>query len=259
METTILSDYSHILWFLITPSHVIGWGFLVGLAVYWHFRKSAQFIIMSSAALFLCLGFLPMGYNLVHYWETQHTKPLTLPDSIDGIIVLGGSTDKELSDAHQTYILNDSADRLSQFAALALQHPRAKFIFSGGIKSEKLENTEAYYARSFFSSIGLPMDNIIFEEQSRNTYENALLSKKLVSPAPEESWLLVTSAFHMPRSVAVFKALEWNVIPYPVDYKTGKTYRFLPLDINIPRNLKFFDIGTKEALGQLAYKITGKT
>lgn len=202
---------------------------------------------------------MPVGYNVMHYWESKYSQPQSLPKTIDGIIVLGGSTDKKLSDAHQAYILNDSADRLTQFAALARKYPKAKLVFSGGSKSDDFVHTEAYYARSFFTSIGLATENIIFEDQSRNTYENVVFSQKLAKPSPQETWLVVTSAFHMPRTMEVFNALDWSVIPYPVDFKTGNEYQFTPLYLSIPRNLHFLDIGTKEALGQLAYKLNGKT
>ena len=63
---------------------------------------------------------------------------------------------------------------------------------------------------------------IIFENTSRNTYENILFSKDIVNPTKNENWLLITSAFHMKRAILVGKRHEWNFIPYAVDFKTSK-------------------------------------
>lgn len=252
-------NFSKILWLVLTPSTLIGLMFLLGLLTAFHFKRFSRFILLSAALLFVTFGFLPFGYNLVHYWETRHAYTEELPAEIDGIIVLGGAIETELSRAHSTYSLNESGDRLSRFTALALKFPEAKLVFAGGGgRSDHAKGSEAYYARSFFQSLGLPVERIIFEDKSRNTYENADFSKMLVEPVSEQKWILVTSAFHMPRSVAVFETLGWDVIPFPVDFKTGKKYRLWSSDMDVFKNLRLLDIGTKEAIGIAAYRLTGK-
>ena len=86
--------------------------------------------------------------------------------------------------------------------------------------------TDAEVAKEALADVGVPVDRMIFEDKSRNTHENAINAAALVHPKPQEKWLLVTSAFHMPRSIASFRKAGWNVYPAPTDYMTsGKLYR----------------------------------
>ncbi len=144
----------------------------------------------------------------------------SITEPVDGIIVLGGSVDQYLGQTRKQIILNNAAERLTSFVALARQFPKAKLVFTGG--SGRLDQThkEADTAREFFTSMGLPQSRIIFEDRSRNTFENGIFTHRLVKPKASERWLLITSARHMPRSIGVFRQLGWNTIPYPVDYHT---------------------------------------
>ncbi len=261
----MMFHFTDIIWFLIKPSHVIVWLFLAALASCFCLRGAwSRNLLALSVIFFLILAVMPTGYNMTHYLETRFERPDSLPENIDGIIVLGGSTNTDLSDAHKIPIVNDSAERLFDFAALAKQFPEAKLVFAGGRKKADLVNTgahfmsEAHYAESLLSSIGFPTETIIFEDQSKNTYQNIVFSKTLAKPLPRENWILITSAFHMARSKAVFDAQGWKVIPYPADYKTGTHYQLKPLHINMPHNLHLLDIATKEILGKIVYKISGK-
>ena len=82
-------------------------------------------------------------------------------------------------------------------------------------------SAEAAATRGCSSRDGLDARRILVETRSRNTYENAVYSKELAQPQPGQIWLLVTSANHMPRAVGCFRAVGFDVIPYPVDYDTG--------------------------------------
>jgi uncharacterized SAM-binding protein YcdF (DUF218 family) len=97
------------------------------------------------------------------------------------------------------------------------------------------------------------------ERRSRNTQENAEFSKALAAPKSGERWLLVTSAYHMPRSVGVFRKAGFAVEPYPVDWRVGgpaDRWRFRTFAIDGLANL---DAGTREWMGLVAYRISGKT
>lgn len=251
--------FSKIIWGIFMPSNVIGLILFAGIMMSRHFKRVSQNLLLVGAILFVLTGLSPLGYNLMHYWESLYPAPMQLPKKVDGVIVLGGSFELDLNSEHNAIMFNDSAERLITFASLSLQYPNAKLVFSGG--SGSLTNTdhkEADYARLFLESLNFPIEKVIFEDRSRNTYENVIFSKELVQPNKDEVWLLVTSAFHMPRSIAVFQSHDWTVMPVPVDFRTGKAYYFWPLKTEIIENMKLFDAGIKETLGLITYKSTGK-
>lgn len=81
--------------------------------------------------------------------------------------------------------------------------------------------TESELARVFYKEQGVNMAQVKLEVGSRNTRENAQQVAKLLGDRYKSPWLLVTSAWHMPRSIAEFEAVGCNVTPYPVDFRTG--------------------------------------
>ena len=108
---------------------------------------------------------------------------------------------------------------LTAFVGLARKYPDAKLVFSGGAASlTHPELKETLVARQLFSDLGLDTSRVIFEDRARKTSENAILTYALVQPKPDQTWLLITSAIHMPRSVGVFRRAGWRILPYqPVD------------------------------------------
>ena len=161
---------------------------------------------------------------------------------------------------HGTPVFGPSIDRLIAAAQLAHRFPKARILFSGGNGS--LDSTdparEADFALPVFESLGISGDRLIMERRSRNTEENAEFSKALVSPKEGEQWLLVTSAYHMPRAVGIFRKAGFAVEPYPVDWRSGRA--------NLLRPSRFFigglgriDTAAREWMGLIAYWITGRT
>ena len=132
--------------------------------------------------------------------------------------MLGGAFEIRLSSDWGQPQVNGYAERLFSFMALARQMPNAQLVFSGGVESNA--------ARSLFASMGMDTGRIIFENQSRNTCENAIYSARLVKPLKQQTWVLVTSAMDMPRAVGAFRKAGFRVVPYPVDYTTGKSETF---------------------------------
>jgi uncharacterized SAM-binding protein YcdF (DUF218 family) len=141
---------------------------------------------------------------------------------------------------------------------LGHRYPDAKLVYSGGGAPFEATFKEADAARMVLDELGFDTTHVIFERQSRNTYENVVFSKTLLAPKPGETWLLVTSAWHMPRAVAVFQHQGWPVVPYPVDYTTDGHYDF---DIELDFNGRMGDTAraVKEWLGLIAYRIYGWT
>ena len=112
--------------------------------------------------------------------------------------------------------------------------------------------------RGALRQAGIDPDCVIFETDSRNTWENALFSRRLVEPQPGETWLLVTSALHMPRSVGIFRRVGWEVVPYPVDYRTrrgGHPY----LRFEFEKTLSLLHEATREWIGLVSYRLMDRT
>jgi len=201
---------------------------------------------------------LPVGTWLLRPLEDRFAPPSPMPAQVDGIVVLGGAIEADKSDNRGMPALNIRAGRMTEFVALARRYPRAQLLFSGG--SDELfptPPTEADVARRFFAQMGLSADRVIFEGKSRNTHENALFSRRLVSLKPGQRWLLVTSAADMPRAVGCFRAAGWRVTAYPSDYRTYRGRAgFLP---GLLDGLTNTDWAVHEWAGLLYYRLRGWT
>jgi uncharacterized SAM-binding protein YcdF (DUF218 family) len=141
---------------------------------------------------------------------------------------------------------------------LARRYPETHVVFSGGqgwLAGTDL--TEAKVMRGFLRTHGLDERRLIFEGQARNTYENALLAKPLAAPQPGERWLLVTSAFHMPRAVGAFRQVGWPVIAYPVDYRTSGEFELLVAP-DAGQRWRELDQAVQSWIGLIAYWLSGR-
>ena len=216
-----------------------------------------------SAAAFLAvtlIGIFPIGEVFLAPLEAEYANR-NIPEQVDGIVVLGGAESPRKTLRWNQPQLNDASERLIAAASLAIAHPEARIVYAGG--SGRLLDSVAGRAPlppiaiDVLSSLGIDPERIIWEDQSRNTAENAQLSFDLVQPAPGETWVLVTSAFHMGRAMARFDAAGWrNIVPYPVDYRTGSFTGGIGWDFS--SNLEDLNIAIKEWIGRLAYRLTGR-
>ncbi len=174
-----------------------------------------------------------------------------------GVVVLGGAlSNSKLWTEYGQVALNDQAERMTAAVTLAQRYPHLKIIFSGGIASVPPEGlTEARRARQFFDEMGVPPSRVAYEGSSRNTYENAYYSAMMPGVNKSQPWLLLTSAFHMPRSMGVFQKIGWNVTPYPVDYRTtsgGSWY-----DYSLHYGPSQWELALHELIGYYVYKMAG--
>jgi uncharacterized SAM-binding protein YcdF (DUF218 family) len=143
---------------------------------------------------------------------------------------------------------------------LARRYPNARLIYTGGSASFPQEGpAEAISARALWLSLGVPAERMMFEAKSRNTFENAVFTRDLVKPKPGETWLLVTSAWHMSRSVGIFRRTGFPVVPYPVAYRTFGDERDFQLSAPSLDKLTSLELGVREWIGLLAYWLSGKT
>jgi uncharacterized SAM-binding protein YcdF (DUF218 family) len=175
-----------------------------------------------------------------------------------GIIILGGGEDARMSAATGLPELNAAGERLILGLSLAQAFPEAQLIFTGGSASlvnQRVSGADG--AQALFARFEIADSRITLEPTARNTAENAMRTYELVEDATRGPWVLVTSAFHMPRSVGSFCAAGWrNVIPYPVDYRAAD---FEWLSWSFAENLDLLNIAIKEWVGLVAYYMTGRT
>lgn len=244
---------------LLPTNFLIGLG-LVGVALLaTRFASAGRKLLIASAVLFAICGFSPLGYLLLYPLEQRFPPWNAAQGAPDGVIVLGGSIDAELSAAHGVAVTSGAADRIIAAAALGHRYPRARIMFTGG--SPNLvsgDAREADYAASLFESLGISGERLIMERGSRNTQENAEFSRMMAGSRPGERWLLVTSAFHMPRSVGLFRKAGFAVEAYPVDWRVGgpgDVFQFTSLSLY---GLERTNLGIREWMGLIAYWATGR-
>jgi uncharacterized SAM-binding protein YcdF (DUF218 family) len=245
---------------LLPTNFLIGVGLLGAILLATRFASLGRKLLIASVALLAICGFSPLGKLLLYPLESRFPSWDAAQGAPDGIIVLGGSIDPDLSLTHGATVVRSAADRIIAAAALALRYPNARVIFSGGNPNLVSNDArEADFAGAIFESLGTSKARLIMERRSRNTQENAEFSKALASPKRGERWLLVTSAFHMPRSIGVFRRAGFNVEPYPVDWRVGEGADLLTFSTVALEGLGRTDIGIREWMGLVAYRISGKT
>jgi uncharacterized SAM-binding protein YcdF (DUF218 family) len=246
---------------MLPTNFLIGLGLLGMVLLFTRFASLGRKLAAASLVLLAICGFLPFGNLLLYPLEQRFPPWDDTRGAPDGIVVLGGSIDPELSAAHGTTVFKGSVDRIVAAAALAHRYPKARIVFSGGSANLVSDDSakEADYAVSVFERLGIARDRLTVERRSRNTQENAEFSKALISPKTGERWLLVTSAYHMPRSVGVFRKAGFAVEPYPADWRTGGRLDRLGFTTFASEGLDHTDSALREWIGLAAYRISGKT
>ncbi len=256
---------SKIFGFISTPSNLIA---LLGVAgvllLPTPWRGAGVKAMALCIVLLLLFGFSPLGNVLMltlserfpQWQETGHGKGR----APDGIIVLGGAINPELSQARGTAEINASAERMTSAAELALRFPAARIVLSGG--NNALMNpvsTEAAMSANFLERLGIAKERIVLEDKSRTTSENATFTRDLLRPKPGEYWLLVTSAVHMPRAMGAFRAAGFEVDPYPVDWRTrGWQDAATPFE-TLSSGLSRTDTAVHEWVGLIGYRLSGRS
>ncbi len=246
--------------FALPTNLLLSLGVLGVLLLLTRFTRLASWLIVTSLVLLAVAGLSPLGNVLIlpleqrfPPWDPSHGPP-------DGIVMLGGVISPEVSIDRGSIALKEGGARLVVTAELGLRYPKARIIISGGPSSLVYdEGPEAGVAVRELVALGIAHDRITAEEQSRNTVENAVFSRLIANPQPGERWILVTSAFHMPRAIATFRAAGFPIEAYPVDYRTrGPADAFRPFDI-ASKGLSRTDAAMHEWMGLLGYRLTGKT
>ena len=249
---------SKIFWFFVQPLNLAIFLLLAGLLVALIGRRRLAATGSVLAFLILALSaWTSLGAMMLNPLEERFPRS-PLPQKVDGIVVLGGGFEGAINLVRGGYELNSGGDRMVETAILARRFPEAKVVVSGGT-GELLEGEgDAATAPRLLGALGVSVDRLVLENKSRNTYENAVFSKELVTPKPGETWLLVTSAFHMPRSKALFDKADFPTIPWPVDYRTSGKEGVGPFRDNAADSLQTTTMAIREWIGLAAYWLSGR-
>ena len=253
-------------WFVLQPSTLIALLIGYGAILIWTgWARWGRRFVSIGAILLLVVGLSPLGNALIVPLEDRFPRAnLDAPPAPTGIIILGGAEDRLVGSARKAPTLNEAGERLLEGAILAHRFPEAKVAFSGGDAGILYKSdSEAEGAADLLTQLGVPRDRLILESDARDTYENAVYLKKELTARGEldltKRWLLITSAYHMPRSMGAFRQAGFYVEPWPVDYRTrGKEDLTRPFD-KVSEGLRRVDTATREWVGLLAYWLTGRS
>jgi uncharacterized SAM-binding protein YcdF (DUF218 family) len=245
---------------LMPSSFLIGLGLLGAILLLTRFARAGRRLMVTALILLAICAFSPLANFLLYPLEQRFPKWDSSRGEPDGIIVLGGPLDADLSAAHGVPVIAGAADRIIGAVTLAHRYPKARLVYTGG-SPNLLHNDakEADYATALFQGLGIPKSRLTMERQSRNTRENAEFSKQIVMPKPGERWILVTSAYHMPRSMGLFRKAGFPVEAYPVDFRVGMKEDLFKYYVTANDGLQLVDTGVREWLGLIAYRMTGGT
>lgn len=258
MSDSLFFVLAKIVWVVIRPESWIVLGLLAALVALWRQRIAvARRWILVTLGLVLALGILPLGHLAMRPLEAAYPADPPVAE-VAGIVVLGGGEGGVVRGQPN---LNEAGERFADALMLAHRHPEARIVFTGG--SGRLRDLgaviepEASLAATFFARHGIEAARLTVETASRNTAENAALSLAVADPQPDETWLLVTSAFHMPRAMDSFARAGWTgLVAWPVDFRTGTIAG--ATGWAMPEKLDMLTTALKEQLGRLAYRVTGR-
>lgn len=250
---------SKLLWALLRPTAALILLSLAGLILTWIGRGRLGAGLMTVGIVGLvAIVLLPVDAWVLRPLEERFPQ-IPSPAHVDGVIVLGGALDQLLTEDRGIPSLNSAAERLTTFVAMARRYPDARLVFTGGAGELFPGATvEADGVRTLLESLGLSPSRVVFERASRTTYDNAVMSRALVEPHDGETWLLITSASHMPRAVGVFRQAGWEILAWPVGYKTYHTGEPW-LSLNLGEKIAGFDWGVHEWIGLITYRLLGRT
>lgn len=253
-------------WFVLQPSTLIALIIGYGAILIWTgWARWGRRFVTVGAILLLVVGLSPLGNVLILPLEDRFPRAdLERSPSPAGIVILGGAENRLVGSARKAPTLNEAGERLLEGAILAHKFPEAKVAFSGGDAGILYKSdSEAEGAAALLTRLGIDRDRLILESDARDTYENAVYLKKELEAKgeldPAKRWLLVTSAYHMPRSIGAFRAAGFVVEPWPVDYRTrGGADLTRPFD-KVSEGLRRVDTATREWVGLFAYWLSGRT
>lgn len=249
---------SKVFWLFARPNTFALLLAVVGAVALIAHRRWGRVPLVLGLGWFLAVLLTPLPAWITLPLENRFPRPPEF-ERVDGVVVLGGAVEQLLTERRGIPALNGAAERMTEAVALARRHPEARILFTGGQGTVVTgQETEADVARRLWASMGLEGERVIFEGESRNTWENAVFSHRVAQPKPGERWLLVTSASHMVRAMGCFRRAGWEVTAWPVNYSTapgGAGWFDPPFSFRLGQA----EWAVREFVGLVAYRLLGRT
>lgn len=251
---------SKVLGFVAVPSNFLALAALAGAALLLtRWQRMARYLLVGSVLMIAVLGFSPLSNALLLSLSERFPPWAGGGGEPDAIVVLGGVIDPDVSAARNAIELDSSAERALALLMLARRFPNARIVFSGGSGRLAGGLPETPFAEKLLAEFGMTGSRFIFEDASRTTLENATETFRLLAPKPGQRFLLVTSSFHMPRAMGVFRKAGFDVEAYPVDWRTRGVEDALQPFHRLSAGLARADVAVHEWTGLIAYRLTGRT
>lgn len=249
---------STLLDFLVTPSSLLAGLALVGLmGSLWRPRLGVTILWIAVLGLAVA-GFSPLANWMLLPLEQRFPRWRETGQPVDGIILLSGALEPSRYKARRGFPLNESAERFAAFLDLAQRYPDARLVVTGGALSQfGRPLPEAELTAALLERLGVPRTRLLIEPRSRTTAENAREVAALIETPPGKRWLLVTSAWHMPRAIGSFRHAGLTVTPYPVDYRTLGHWDRRQIFLKFSTGLQRTDLAAHEWAGLIAYRLFG--
>ena len=232
---------------LLNPSNIL---FIFLIIFYFiNLKSKIKLKFFSNLILILLLlSFFPLGSLGLKYLEKDYIVQDKIY-KIDNIVVLAGSEELDSTEITKKLSLNNGSERLIISAKLALDYPNSKIYYLGGDgKLVKSKFNEVDVAKIFYSNIHFDLNRVIFIDKTRNTIENLKAFKKINTL--NQSNILITSAFHMKRSMLIAKELDLNIKPFAVDFRSVNKFNILNYyqRLSIAENWQSFNIFFREII-----------
>lgn len=252
---------SKIFWSVAQPSSAIGLGFLVGMvlqATRW--RRLGAWLVGLAAAAYMAIVWLPVGQLLLAPLENRFPIEPRIEGPVAGVLMLDGPVDSQMSMARGQVAIHDGAERYLEFVRLMRRYGQARGIVTGGNPTLTRDSAgQAAHGRTLLENIGFDVARVAFETQARNTHENVTLSMPIADPGADGRWIVITSAYHMPRTMGVLAAQGWEAVAWPVDYKSEGEAGRLFFTTSASEAMGLVDLAAKEWIGLVAYYVSGRT
>jgi len=246
--------------FLLVPSTLLAIAALCGF-VLWLFRVTGGPVVAAlSLAATAVAGLSPLGNMLLTPLDERFPEwSFPQQQSLEGIIVLGGSYSKVRHSYLSTIVLEDDTEPMAMMVLLARRYPAAKIIVVGGSTDGKPDLNDAATMKRYFVSFGIGTDRIVVEGQSQTIAQNAHYAASLLHPSPSSRWMLVAYGYRMPRAIGAFRKAGFDVVAFPVHLRTHGWREMWKPDISANENLQKLDLAAHEWLALLYYRLKGYT
>jgi len=244
--------------FLLSPLNIIFIFSLIFfiLIIFSNCSKLIKNLAKILIVIYLTFFYLPLSDLILNKIE-DFIKPSNCPAAeLKGVVVMGAKFSDGLISKQRNQI--NPNNRFDKAIEIYNKNPRLLILFTGSSYKKNAESwSESEQAKKYFLNKGVRSENLIIEDQSKTTYQNASNSK-IILDNNKGNWGLITSAAHMPRAYYVFAKQGAILEPIPVNYRTGKI-RLAPTDmLNLSRSLYNWEVITHECLGLIYYKLSNK-